>query len=117
MAQQDYTAIRVTEAVKDQAQDAKQEGETWDEYVLRCTEHPPEVREFVESTDTDEIVNGLKSELDFLTKEEAERIAERERKEIRKLAERSETQTIKSSVETIEQRTGSIERTLEGMGR
>ena len=77
----DYTAIRVTEAVKEQAQEAKQEGETWDDYVLRCTEHPPEVMEFVESTDTDEL------------------------------------ESLKSSVETIEQRTGSIERTLEGMQR
>ena len=81
MAQQDYTAIRVTEAVKEQAQEAKQDGETWDEYVLRCTEHPPEVREFVEAdADTD---------LDSLSR----------------------------SVATIEERTGKLERMLEGMGR
>jgi len=55
----DYTAIRVTEGVKEAAQEAKQDGETWDEYVLRCTEHPPEVREFVDSEETGELLEGI----------------------------------------------------------
>jgi hypothetical protein len=50
----DYTTIRVSEDAKAQAQEAKREEETWNEYIQRCTEQPPEVREFVEA-DTERI--------------------------------------------------------------
>jgi len=46
----EYTSIRVSESAKQWAADAKGENETWDEYIRRCSEHPPEVREFVENT-------------------------------------------------------------------
>ena len=58
MAQQDYTAIRVTPDVKAKAEDAKRDGETWNEYVLRCAENPPEVREYV---DAESIPDGLEN--------------------------------------------------------
>jgi len=45
----DYTAIRVSTDAKEAAESAKRDGETWDDYIRRCTENPPEVREFVES--------------------------------------------------------------------
>jgi len=45
----DYTTIRVSEDAKAQAQEAKREEETWNDYIQRCTEEPPEVREFVEA--------------------------------------------------------------------
>lgn len=48
----EYTAIRVSTDAKQAAEQAKQEGETWDEYVLRCTENPPEIREFVDLPST-----------------------------------------------------------------
>jgi len=53
MAKTEYKSIRVSEDVKAKAADAKRDGETWDEYVLRCSENPPEVREFVERESVD----------------------------------------------------------------
>ena len=43
----DYTTIRVSKAAKESAQEAKRDGETWNEYLQRCTETPPNVQEFV----------------------------------------------------------------------
>jgi len=43
----EYTSIRVTQAAKEAAEDSKRDGETWNEYLQRCTDNPPEVREFV----------------------------------------------------------------------
>lgn len=34
----DYTAIRVSKEARADAQAAKQDGETWDDYVRRCTD-------------------------------------------------------------------------------
>lgn len=61
----DYTAIRVSKEPRAAAEESKKDGETWDEYIQRCAENPPEIREFVESggVNTDEIVEELKSEL------------------------------------------------------
>ena len=47
----DYTAIRVEESAKEAAEAAKREGETWSDYIQRCTTNPPEVTEFVEASD------------------------------------------------------------------
>ena len=43
----DYTSIRVDKDAKQAAAQAKRDGETWDEYVQRCAENPPEVRQLV----------------------------------------------------------------------
>ena len=43
----DYTTIRVSKAAKESAQEAKRDGETWNEYLQRCTDTPPNVQEFV----------------------------------------------------------------------
>ena len=43
----DYTTIRVSKAAKESAQEAKRDGETWNEYLQRCTDTPPSVTEFV----------------------------------------------------------------------
>ena len=43
----DYTTIRVSKEAKEAAQEAKRDGETWNEYLQRCTETPPNVQEFV----------------------------------------------------------------------
>jgi hypothetical protein len=45
----DYTTIRVTKDAKAEAEQSKRDGETWNEYLQRCTENPPEVREFVDA--------------------------------------------------------------------
>ena len=43
----DYTTIRVSKAAKESAQEAKRDGETWNDYIQRCTDTPPSVNEFV----------------------------------------------------------------------
>jgi len=44
----DKTTIAISKEAKADAQDAKHERETWNEYLQRCTEQPPELVEFVE---------------------------------------------------------------------
>jgi hypothetical protein len=44
---QEYTTLRVTEAAKEAAEQSKRDDETWNDYIRRCTENPPPVREFV----------------------------------------------------------------------
>jgi len=45
----EYTSIRVTVDAKDAAEQSKRDGETWNDYLQRCTDNPPEVREFVDA--------------------------------------------------------------------
>ena len=47
----EYTSIRVTQEAKDAAESSKRESETWNEYLQRCTDNPPELKEFVEAGD------------------------------------------------------------------
>ena len=49
----EYTSIRVTKAAKEAAQESKADSETWNEYLQRCTDNPPEIREFVEAESLD----------------------------------------------------------------
>ena len=51
----EYTSIRVTQEAKENAEASKRDGETWNEYLQRCTGNPPEVREYV---DADAIATG-----------------------------------------------------------
>ena len=51
----EYTSIRVTVDAKEAAETSKRDGETWNDYLQRCTDNPPEVREFV---DADAIATG-----------------------------------------------------------
>ena len=80
----EYTSIRVTQEAKEAAQESKADSETWNEYLQRCTDNPPEVREYVELGD-------LRDRLD----------------------------RIESAASAAEERTGSIQNTLEsaGLGR
>ena len=78
----EYTSIRVTVDAKENAEASKRDGETWNEYLQRCTANPPEVREYVELGD-------LQDRLD----------------------------RIESAASTAEERTGSIENTLEELSR
>ncbi|UBF23443.1 putative antitoxin VapB3 [Halorubrum tailed virus 28] len=45
----EYTSIRVTVDAKENAEKSKRDGETWNDYLQRCTENPPEVREYVDA--------------------------------------------------------------------
>ena len=60
----EYTAIRVSKEAREAAEASKKDGETWDEYVRRCTENPPEVKEYVESDcDPTQIADAIKNDL------------------------------------------------------
>lgn len=96
---QDYTSIRVTEAAKADAQQSKREEETWNDYLRRCAENPPETIEHVRAEDVaditatvrptldedalDEIIEQIQAEIDTLAFDgavahsEADRIIER----------------------------------------
>jgi len=69
MAKTEYKAIRVSKDVKDKAADAKRDGETWDEYVLRCTENPPEVREYAEVGRVADEMELLREHIDMVMRE------------------------------------------------
>ena len=49
----EYTSIRVTQEAKEAAQESKADSETWNEYLQRCTDNPPEIREFVDAESLD----------------------------------------------------------------
>ena len=47
----EWTTIRVPQGAADEARDAKHHKETWGDYLRRCAESDPEVREFVDVQD------------------------------------------------------------------
>ena len=49
----EYTSIRVTQEAKEAAQESKADSETWNEYLQRCTDNPPELKEVVEADKID----------------------------------------------------------------
>jgi len=57
----EYTSIRVTVAAKEAAQESKRDGETWNEYLQRCTDNPPATREFVEADGLEEQLDRIES--------------------------------------------------------
>ena len=72
----EYTSIRVSQSAKESAAEAKQETETWDDYIQRCSNNPPETREFVEAgaletpglsegadMDTEQLADVIRAEL------------------------------------------------------
>ncbi|AFH22782.1 hypothetical protein OSG_eHP34_00245 [environmental Halophage eHP-34] len=44
----EWTTIRVPQGAADEARDAKRNSETWGDYLRRCADSDPEVREFVD---------------------------------------------------------------------
>ena len=62
----DYTTIRVSKAAKESAQEAKRDGETWNDYIQRCTDTPPSVTEFVPVED----VTGVLSDFSDMPEQE-----------------------------------------------
>ena len=57
----EYTSIRVTVDAKEKAEASKREGETWNEYLQRCTDNPPTTREYVELGDLREQLDRIES--------------------------------------------------------
>lgn len=56
----EYTTIRVTQDAKDDAEESKRDSETWNDYLRRCTDNPPETREYVKA---DALVGAVVSDL------------------------------------------------------
>jgi hypothetical protein len=64
----DYKTIRIPAEDYEQAKQSKRDSETWGEFVQRCTDEPPEVRELVDfaevgSTLTDDIATTTAKEI------------------------------------------------------
>jgi len=58
----DYKTLRVPEDAYDIAKESKREKETWGEFLQRCSDNPPEIREFVEAGESpDDLRAGLVS--------------------------------------------------------
>ena len=49
----EYKTLRVPAPAYKKAKENKRDGETWGEYLQRCTDNPPEIREFVEADKID----------------------------------------------------------------
>jgi hypothetical protein len=61
MSRGDRVGINVKPETRRKAKAAKRDGETWDEYLLRCTDAEPEIREFVA---VDDVVDELERIVD-----------------------------------------------------
>jgi len=48
MSKQEYKTMRVPKEAWEVANETKRDGETWGEFLQRCSNNPPEIREFVE---------------------------------------------------------------------
>jgi hypothetical protein len=97
------TTIGVSKEAKRQAKDAKHDNETWDEYLQRCTDEPPEIVEFVEMSNDVGIadaVEELRTQLSMANDRGVE----------------LDTEGLFAALETIEERTGRLEQMLEEMG-
>lgn len=54
----EYSSLRVEKQAIEAARDAKHDSETWSEFILRCSETPPEVVELVEVRDIEDRLDG-----------------------------------------------------------
>jgi len=52
----DYKTLRVPEDAYQDAKEAKQETETWGEFLQRCSENPPETVEYVKVNALEELL-------------------------------------------------------------
>jgi len=46
----DYKTLRVPEPDYEEARESKHDSETWGEFLQRCSENPPETKEYVDAT-------------------------------------------------------------------
>jgi len=52
----DYTTMRVPTPDYENAKESKKDSETWGEFLQRCTEQPPEIVEYVDTAQLDELL-------------------------------------------------------------
>jgi len=65
MPEKEYKTLRVPESAYVEARASKREAETWGDFIQRCSENPPEQREYVEGDVVREMVEefeGLPTE-------------------------------------------------------
>lgn len=62
----EHTTIRVSKDAKAKADEAKKDNETWNEFIQRLSEEPPEIIEFAESPEIDytELANQTAEEVE-----------------------------------------------------
>jgi len=60
----EYKTLRVPEDDYEAAKDAKQETETWGEFLQRCSENPPENIELVPAEELERTIIGRINDLD-----------------------------------------------------
>jgi len=46
----EYKTLRVPEPDYEEARESKHDSETWGEFLQRCSENPPETKEYVDAT-------------------------------------------------------------------
>jgi len=46
----EYKTLRVPEPDYEEARESKNDSETWGEFLQRCSENPPETKEYVDAT-------------------------------------------------------------------
>lgn len=54
----DYKTLRVPEDAYDAARDSKRDAETWGDFLQRCADERPAIREFI---DADDVSTGAES--------------------------------------------------------
>ena len=70
----DYKTLRVPEDAYDTAKESKREKETWGEFLQRCSDNPPEIREFVEAGDSSNTVKLEATEVENIAREVADKL-------------------------------------------
>jgi hypothetical protein len=104
------TTIGVSKEAKKQAKDAKHDNETWDEFIQRCTDEPPEIVEFTPAED------GADIDVDALRDTIREEIDTIDTLAYQGALTDAEADRIISTLRTVEERTGRLEQMLEEMG-
>lgn len=61
----EYKTLRVPEESYHAAKDAKHDDETWGEFLQRCSETRPEIREFVDASELDDSGDGVPDALSY----------------------------------------------------
>jgi len=59
----EYKTLRVPEDAYVEARASKKNSETWGDFLQRCSENPPEMREFVEVDDALSKIDDLETEI------------------------------------------------------
>ncbi len=88
MSKQEYKTMRVPKEAWEVANETKRDGETWGEFLQRCSNNPPEIREFVEKSSTSNSGTDVEQKLDRI--EAAQRTVDLEATAINQIADEVE---------------------------